>query len=199
MKEIKIISLSGYIGSGKDFIACIAEKQFGYKHLKLAGLVKLHYCLTHGITLEQLEERKYKEIARPELIAYSNAMKTVDTYCFCKYVYYQILFDLKEGDKTGKYLVSDLRFPYEYLYLKKLDRCSSSVCDVNFKNVFGVPVKYQSIYVESDLADKSSKDESESYYESYLKPNKDGLIINGTKQRYSRDNTEIINQLIKFV
>ena len=199
MQEVKIIALSGYIGSGKDYIAKLAEKQFGYKHLKLAGLVKLNYCLIKGISMEQLEERKYKEIARPYLIALSEKMKEVDTFVHCDYVYNQILSDLGEGSKAGKYLLSDLRFPYESIYFGKFDRCSKHTCDIDAKSIFGAEVKYQSIYVESDLADKSSKAESESYYESYLKPNSNGVIFNGTNERYDRNSSTLINQLVKFV
>lgn len=199
MEQVEIIALSGYIGSGKDHIAKLMEEQFGYKHLKLAGLVKLNYCLIHGITLEKLEGRRYKEKARPHLIALSEKMKEIDTFIHCHYVYHQILSDLKKGSKTGKYVISDLRFPYEDSYFRKFDRCSNNVCDVNFRDVFGMPVRFQSIYVESNLADKSSKVASESYYESFLKPNRNGLIINGIEQRYDRHNRSLINQLIKYV
>lgn len=196
MQEVKIIALSGYIRAGKDYIAKLAEKQFGYKHLKLAGLVKLNYCLIKGISMEQLEERKYKEIARPYLIALSEKMKEVDTFVHCDYVYNQILSGLPEKTKI---IISDLRFPYESIYFGKFDRCSKHTCDIDAKSIFGAEVKYQSIYVESDLADKSSKAESESYYESYLKPNSNGVIFNGTNERYDRDGSTLVNQLVKYI
>lgn len=193
MKEVKIISLSGHIGSGKDFIARIAEKQFGYKHLKLAGLIKLNYCLIHGITLEELEQRKYKEAARPELIAYSEKMKEVDLYCHCRYVHNQILKDLPEKTKI---VVSDARYPYEALYFRKLARCAKTQCEVEHKGIPGYEVTYKSLYIESDLADKTSKADSESYYE-YFKSSNDGIIFNGTEERYDKD--RLLNQLIKFL
>ena len=194
MKEVKIISLSGYISSGKDFIAQIAEEQFGYKHLKLAGLIKLNYCLINGMTLEELELRKYKEVARPELIAYGEKMKEVDLYCHCKYVYQQIL---KELPRKSKIVVSDLRYPYEALYFRKIGRCSKTQCEVEHKGILGYEVDYKSLYIESDLADKSSSEESESYYENYLKPKSDGIIFNGTEERY--DKNRLVNQLAKFL
>jgi len=195
MKEVKIISLSGYIGSGKDFVAQIAEKQFGYKHLKLAGLIKSVYCQINGITLEQLEERKYKEIARPDLIAYGEKMKEVDLYCHCKYVFNQILLSLP--DRT-KFIVSDMRWPFEALYFRKLARCTKTQCEIGHISIPGYQVTYKSLYIESDLADKTSKAESESHYQ-YFRDTNNGIIFNGTAQRYSRDNSDLINQLVKFV
>lgn len=193
MKEVKIISLSGFIGSGKDFIAQIAEQQFGYKHLKLAGLIKNIYCQINGVTLEQLEQRKYKEIARPELIAYGEKMKEVDLRCHCKYVYNQILLSLPEKTKI---IVSDLRFPYEALYFRKLSRCAKTNCEIEHKGIPGYQVEYKSLYIESDLATNTSTDNSEAHYDYFNKTN-DGIIFNGTEERYDRD--RLMNQLIKFL
>lgn len=195
MKEVKIISLSGHISSGKDYIARLAEEQFGYKHLKLAGLIKLNYCLIKGITLEQLEERKYKEAARPELIAYGEKMKEVDLKCHCKYVFNQILLGLPEKTKI---IISDARYPYEVLYFRKLARCANTQCEVEHIGIPGYQVTYKSLYIESNLADKNSEADSESHYQ-YFKDSADGLIINGTEQRYSRNNEDLINQLVKLV
>ena len=57
------------------------------------------------------------------------------------------------------------------------------------------------LYIESDLVPKNKKSivESESYYESYLKPNADGIILNNQEQRYDRNHESLVNQLIKFV
>lgn len=196
MKKVTIITLSAPIGSGKDFIARIAEKQFGYKHLKLAGLIKLNYSLIYGITLEELEQKEYKETARPELIAYGEKMKEVDLYCHCKYVHNQMLKDL-DNSNSEKFIISDLRFPYEALYFRKLARCAKTQCEVEHKGIPGYEVEYKSLYIESDLADKTSKADSESYYESYFKKTNDGIIFNGTEERYNKD--RLLNQLIKFL
>lgn len=200
--ELKIISLSGYIGSGKDFIANIAEKQFGYRHLKLAGLIKSIYCQINGITLEQLEEREYKEIARPELIAYGEKMKEVDLRCHCKYVLNQILLGLPEQTKI---IVSDARYPYEALYFRKLARCSKTSCEVEYKGISlpGYQVEYKSLYVESDLTTNTSTDDSESHYD-YFKKNNDGIITNGKDERsetqVERENSsKLVSQLVKFL
>jgi len=193
MKEVKIITLSGRIKSGKDFIAKIFEEQFGYKHLKLAGLIKLNYCLIHGITLEELEQRKYKEEARPYLIALGEKMKEIDLYIHCNYVYNQILLNLPEKTKI---LISDARYPYEALYFRKLARCAKTQCEVEHKGIPGYEVTYKSLYIESDLADKTSKADSESYYE-YFKSSNDGIIFNGIEERYDKD--RLVNQLIRFL
>jgi len=185
MKEIKILALSGFIGSGKDHIAKILEERFGYLHLKLAGLIKFNYCHIHGITLEQLEERERKEVARPYLIELGEKMKEVDIYIHCKYVYNQILFNLP---KNTKIVISDCRYPYESLYFKKLGRCFEDYT-----------VNYKSLYVQSNLANNNSNADSESHYESYLKPNSDGIIVNNQSQRYDRENKSLVNQLIKFI
>lgn len=193
MKEVKIISLSGYIGSGKDFIANTAKKQFSYKHLKLAGLIKSIYCQINGITLEQLEKRKYKEIARPELIAYGEKMKEVDLKCHCKYVFNQILLGLPEQTKI---IISDARYPYEALFFRKLARCAKTNCEVEHKGIPGYQVEYKSLYVDSDVATNISTDNSESHYD-YFKKNNDGIITNGKAER--EDNSKLVSQLVKFL
>ena len=78
MKEIKIISLSGNIGAGKDTIAKLATKQFGYKQFMLAAIPKEIVCRVNGITLEYLEDRKNKENYRQEIIDYAEKLKEVD-------------------------------------------------------------------------------------------------------------------------
>jgi phosphomevalonate kinase len=198
--EIKIISLSGYIGSGKDFISNIAEKQFGYKHLKLAGLIKLNYCLTHEINLKQLEERKYKEEARPYFISLGEKMKEVDLFIHCKYVYHQILLGLPEQTKI---MVSDMRFPYEAVFFRKLARCAKTSCEVEHKGIIsqtrltpGYQVEYKSLYIESDLITNTSMDNSESHYD-YFKKNNDGIITNGIVER--EDSAKLVNQIVKFL
>lgn len=195
MKKVKIIALSGFIGSGKDYIAKLAEKQFGYKHLKLAWLVKYVVCQVEGISLEELEDRKNKEKYRPLIIEYANKIKEVDSLSFCKEVYHQILLSLPE--KTN-FVISDLRYPYEALYFRKLARCAKTECEVEHKGIPDYQVEFKSLYIESNLTANTSTDGSEANYD-YFKKTNDGIIFNWTEQRYSRDNADLINQLIKFV
>ena len=117
--ELKIISLSGYIGSGKDFIANLVAKQFGYKPLMLAGLTKSVISQVYGVSLEELEDRDKKEKWRPLVIQYAEKMKEVDLYVHCKYVYGLIKKDLESSSPTYCYLVSDMRYPFESLYFRK--------------------------------------------------------------------------------
>lgn len=198
MKEVKIISLSGHISSGKDTIAKIANKQFGYKQLMLAAIPKEIVCRVNGITLEELEDRKNKERYRQEIINYAEKLKEVKPFLFCDDVYHLILKDLASSSPTYRYLISDMRFPTEALYFRKLARCTKTQCEIDHISIPGYQVTYKSLYIESDLADKSSRHDSESHYQ-YFKDTKDGLIINGTEQRYNRNNDDLINQLIKFV
>lgn len=198
MKEVRIISLSGNIGAGKSTIARLATKQFGYKQFMLAAIPKEIVCRVKGITLEYLEDRKNKEKYRQEIIDYAEKLKEVNSYIFCKDVYQRILKDLGSTNPTYKYLVVDMRFPFEALYFRKLGRCSKCKCEIEHMGIPGYDITFKSLYIESDLADKSSKADSESHYQ-YFKDTNDGVIFNGTEQRYSRDNLDLINQLVKFV
>ena len=198
MKEVKIISLSGNIGAGKDTIAKLATKQFGYKQFMLAAIPKEIVCRVKGINLEYLEDRKNKEKYRQEIIDYAEKLKEVDLKIFCKDIYQRILKDLDSANSTCRYLVSDMRYPFEALYFRKLARCAKTQCEISHIGIPGYQIIYKSLYIESNLADKSSKANSESHYQ-YFKDSSDGIIFNGTEQRYSRDNLDLINQLINFI
>lgn len=188
MKKVKIISLSGSIGSGKDTIARLATKQFGYKQFMLAAIPKEIVCRVNGITLEYLEDRKNKEKYRQEIIDYAEKLKEVNLHIFCNDVHQRILKDLGSTNFTCNYLVSDMRYLFEAEYFRELTRIE----------IPGYRFTYKSLYIESDLADKTSKADSESHYQ-YFKDNADGILFNGTVQRYSRDNLDLINQLVKFI
>jgi hypothetical protein len=195
MQEVKIISLSGFIGSGKTEVANLISDQFGYKPLMLAGLAKSVVSQVYGVSLEELENRKYKERYRPLIIQYAEKMKEIDLYVHCKYVYELIKKELTlKGN--GKILISDIRWPYESLYFRKFDRCSQHVCEMEYEGFKGYEVSYTPLYIESNLADNSSKLDSESHYE-YLKKTSQGVIFNGTEERYDRN--RLVNQLVKFV
>lgn len=193
--ELKIISLSGYIGSGKTEIANLVAKQFGYKPLMLAGLTKSVISQVYGVSLEELEDRDKKEKWRPLVIQYAEKMKEVDLRCHCKYVLNQILLGLPEQTKI---IVSDARYPYEALYFRKLARCSKTNCEVEHKGISlpGYQVEYKSLYVESDLTTNTSTDDSESHYD-YFKKNNDGIITNGRVER--EDTSKLVSQLVKFL
>ena len=198
MKEVKIISLSGNIGAGKDTIAKLATKQFGYRQFMLAAIPKEIVCRVNGIAEEYLENRKNKEKYRQEIINYAEKLKEVNSYIFCNDVYQRIVKDLSSPHPTYNYLVSDIRYPFETLYFRKLGRCSRCKCEIEHIGIPGYDIIFKSLYIESDLADKSSKDDSESHYQ-YFKDTNDGVIFNGTEQRYSRNNLDLINQLVKFI
>ena len=198
MKEVKIISLSGHIGAGKNYIADLAEKQFGYKQFMLAAIPKEIVCRIHGISLKELEDRKNKEKYRQEIIDYAEKLKEVDLRVFCKDVHQQILKDLASPHPTYRYLISDMRYPFEALYFRKLARCAKTQCEIDHIGIPGYRVTYKSLYIKSDLANMTSKADSESHYQ-YFRDTNNGVIFNGTDQRYSRDSSDLINQLIKFV
>ena len=195
MKEVKIISLSGNIGAGKTEVANLVAEQFGYKLLMLAGLTKSVVSQVYGVSLEQLEDRKYKEQYRSLVIQYAEKMKEIDLYVHCKYVYELIKKDLALKG-SGTYIISDMRWPYESLYFRKFDRCSQHICEIEYEGFKGYEVSYSPLYIESDLANNSSKADSESHYE-YLKKTSQGVIFNGTEERYDKD--RLLNQLARFL
>lgn len=200
MNDITIITLSGHIGSGKDEVAKLLVNQFGYKSYMLAGLAKSVISQVYGLSLEDLEDREKKEQYRELVIEFAEKMKEIDLFVHCKYVYQLIKKELSLKG-CGNFVISDVRYPYEFNYFSKMDRCSKYYCEIEYEGLKGYQVTHKSLYIESDLADKSSKKESESY-QKHLKSISDGVILNGTEQRYNRKdkvNTLLLNQLIKFL
>ena len=123
--NIYLISLSGHIGSGKNHIAKILTNQFGYKSLMLAGLAKSIVSQVYGVRPEELEDRNKKEKWRPLVIKYAEKMKEVDLYVHCKYAYQQIVRSVNQG--YSRFVISDMRWPYEALYFRKVASfCTSS-------------------------------------------------------------------------
>ena len=163
----------------------------------LSAIPKEIVCRVHGITLKELEDRKNKEKYRQEIINYAEKLKEVNLHIFCNDVHRLILKDLASPNPTYSYVVSDMRYPFEALYFRKLARCAKTPCEITHIGIPGYQITYKSLYIESDLADKSSKADSESHYQ-YFKDTNDGVIFNGTEQRYSRDNSDLISQLLTY-
>lgn len=188
---MEVIALVGHIESGKNFVASILEKQFGHKPLMMAGLAKSIVSQTEGVTLEQLEDRKNKEKYRPLVKATAESLKkALGETVHCKYVdnlIHQYYFTER---RYSRYIVSDMRYPYEYLFFRERFR------------LLKTGVTYKVLKVESDLVDKTkaNKVESESYIDTYFNlPIIEGTIFNGKEQRYDRKNESLISQLVKFV
>jgi dephospho-CoA kinase len=187
---MKVIGLVGHIESGKNHIASLLEKQFGYKCLMMAGLAKSVVSQTEGVSLEQLEDRKYKEEYRPKVKATAEAFKkALGETVHCKYIdnlIHQLCFTER---RYSKIVISDVRYPYEYLFFRERFR------------LIKTPIDFKILKVESDLIDKTkaSKEDSESYIDTYFSQYNDGVIFNGEEQRYDRDNLDLIGQLVKFV
>lgn len=180
MKTIKIIALSGDRESGKDTIADILVDNWGYQKLELAKLAKEILCKKVGIKIEELKDRETKELYRPEIIEIAEKLKEIDINFHCKVIINQIL-DLVMSRHT-KFVVSDFRFPSEVQFFR-------TYWDVDFK----------SLYISSDLGKPHPEIKSESYIHSYFEKNNDGIIINNQRERYDRDNKDLISQLVKFV
>lgn len=179
-KRIQIIGLTGDRESGKDTIADLLVENWGYEKLELAGLAKEILCRKTGLKIEELEDRKTKEFFRPEIIDIAEKLKEIDINFHCKVVRTQML-ELIELGKTN-YVLVGVRFPYEATFFRQ---CAD--------------VRFQSIYIESDLSKPHPEIYTESYVHSYFKKNNDGVIINNRKEIYDRKNVSLINQLVKFI
>lgn len=179
MKTINIIGLSGDRESGKDTIADLLVDNWGFKKLELAGLAKEILCRKLGLKIEQLRDRKTKELYRPDIIAIAEKLKELDLLLHCHTIASE-MWELRELGFT-RFVVADVRFPYESLFFRGL-------CE-NFK----------SLYIQSDLSVPHPEIESESYVHSYFKKNNDGVVINNRKEIYDRKNVGLISQLVKFV
>lgn len=179
-KRIQVIGLSGDRESGKDTIADLLVENWGYKKLELAGLAKEILCRKVGITIEELKDRKTKEFFRPEIIEIAEKLKEIDINFHCKAVRTEML-ELIDLGKTN-FVIVGVRFPYEATFFRQ---CAD--------------VRFQSIYIESDLSEPHLEIESESYVHSYFKKNNDGVIINNRKEIYGRKKEDLVGQLVKFV
>lgn len=194
---IKIISLSGHIGSGKDEVAKRFNEYGAYRNLKLAELPKRIVCEKEGITLKELESnRELKEKLRPQIIQVAEKIKELDLFYFCKVVHRQIE-KLVENNGSTKFLISDLRWPFEANYFRQISRCTKTRCGLEYHGVCGREVEFKSLFIDSDLAHTSSKEESESYIESYFRTNNDGVITNGKVER--EDESKLIEQIVKYI
>jgi Phosphomevalonate kinase. len=178
-KPITILTLSGDRESGKDTIADLLVDNWGFKKLELAGLAKEIVCRKLGLKIEQLKDRKTKELYRPEIIAVAEKLKELDLLFHCHTVTSE-MWELRELGFT-RFVVADARFPYEALYFRGLCK--------NFK----------SLYIQSDLGKPHPEVYVESYIHSYFEKKNGGVIINNRKERYDRNNQDLINQLVKFV
>ena len=128
-------------------------------------------------------------------------MKEVDLYVHCKYAYQQIVRSVNQG--YSRFVISDMRWPYEALYFRKVARCTKTSCEVEYKGIPGYQVEYKSLYVESDLITNTSMDNSESHYD-YFKKNNDGVVTNGKDERSEtkverEDSVKLVNQIVKFL
>lgn len=179
-KKIQVIGLTGDRESGKDTIADLLVDNWEYEKLELAGLAKEILCKKYGLKIEELKDRKTKEFFRPEIIEIAEKLKELDINFHCKVVRIQML-DLIELGKTN-FCISDVRFPYEATFFRQ---CAD--------------VRFQSIYIESDLSEPHPEIYTESYVHSYFKKNNDGVIINNRKEICDRKNESLISQLVKFV
>lgn len=180
MKKMQVIGLTGNRKSGKDTIADLLVENWGYQKLELADLAKDILCKKVGIKKEELKVRRTKEFYRQQIIDIAEKLKELDVNFHCKVIRNQML-DLIEVGRTNFVLVG-VRFPYEATFFRQYEN-----------------VRFQSIYIESDLSKPHPEIYSESYVHSYFKKNNDGVIINNRKEVYDRNNESLINQLVKFV
>lgn len=108
-----IIAINGNIGVGKDTVADIICKKCNYEHKKFTIIPSDIYKQITGVNYSLLS-RNDKELHRKDFITFCQKCKDI----FGKDVWAKLL--LKEYGNGDNWVISDLRFPEEYNYVKSL-------------------------------------------------------------------------------
>lgn len=129
----RIIAICGSKRSGKDTVADILVRDYGYKKIKIAEHLKSMLQLVFGFDAEQLETNKKDEIDPKWGVSPRHLMQYIGTeimqYDIQKIVpgigrniWIKRLIDthIDENPKI-RYVISDLRFIHEYQKLKVYD------------------------------------------------------------------------------
>jgi hypothetical protein len=137
-----LIAFSGKIGVGKDTAAKIVQNHFPqFRTVKFAANLKKRLCITWGVSMEQLENREFKNSIHPQLgITWrklmeleGEKMREIDIEYWNKSLMANYV-----ADKNGNYpnwIISDLRYPNELEFIKeyaliiRLERFSTESSD----------------------------------------------------------------------
>jgi hypothetical protein len=111
-----IVLLSGWIGSGKDYVGDIIEKEYGYRKDKIAKSLKDEVSNKYNISRKLLETQEGKrtvfekgETYRDLLIRHGEEMREKDKYYWVKNIV---------SEDSASIVISDWRFIEEYKYLE---------------------------------------------------------------------------------
>jgi hypothetical protein len=115
-----IVLLSGWLGSGKDYVGDIIEKEYGYRKDKIAKSLKDEVSKKYNISRELLETQEGKrtvfekgETYRDLLIRHGEEMRERDIYHWVKNIVSE-----EYGESSSSIVISDWRFREEYEYLE---------------------------------------------------------------------------------
>ena len=118
---MKVILLSGFMKSGKDYIGNILTDKFLFKRLAFADKLKDEVSDLYKIDRQLMDTQQGKETeingksVRDILITHAQNKRKIDTHHWCHYIKDDIL-------SCDDYIViTDWRFLEEFLYLKKLN------------------------------------------------------------------------------
>jgi hypothetical protein len=147
MNKKNVIMASGLISSGKDTLADLLVKFKGYKKFSLASVLKKFASEKYGFDENLCHTQEGKKTivfagktVRELLIIESEAAKAMDKYYFADKVIKCIL-----QDDSSKIVISDFRFPEEYLRFKEF------FSDVKTVKVVRASVKPQDFASEHQL------------------------------------------------
>jgi phosphomevalonate kinase len=115
-----IVLLSGWTGSGKDYVGDIIEKEYGYRKDKIAKSLKDEVSNKYNISRKLLETQEGKrtvfengETYRDLLIRHGEEMREKDKYYWVKNIVSE-----EYGESSTSIVISDWRFIEEYEYLE---------------------------------------------------------------------------------
>ena len=128
--KYKIIALCGFKGCGKDFVANYIHDTCSFEHLKISTKLKDATRLLFDITDDQIEGNKKECIDERWNITPRQMMQFMGTEMFqfkiqelipeCDRNFWIKSFtNAVKANKNKNIVVSDMRFPHEYEYIKK--------------------------------------------------------------------------------
>jgi hypothetical protein len=117
----KIFMISGYMQSGKDLIGAYLIESFNFERFAFADSLKDEVASIYDINRDLMDtgfgkeqKTKYNGTVREILIRHGNYRRSIDSYYWSNKTLEQI-----KKSKSNNFVVTDFRFPDEYLCLKE--------------------------------------------------------------------------------
>lgn len=121
--RVLVIGISGKLGSGKDHIAkevignYLASLGIPYMHMAFGDALKVHLMTTHGVPFNELYVKK-TAYSRQMLQNVGMELRETDDKIWIKQI--DAWISVYSGMRNVRViLISDVRFPIEYEYIKK--------------------------------------------------------------------------------